>query len=143
MKKIISLSLLVMLFAVSSAFAAKSKSGHMGGKMMDGQTMMQDGKMMVMKHGKMVDMASCPEVTRDYIKAMDTMHEPMMEGIMDENPDAAFVRGMIPHHEGAIEMAKIQLKHGKDPELRKLAEAIIKAQKEEITFMRIWLQNQK
>ncbi|MBB4184106.1 CopM family metallochaperone [Sinorhizobium terangae] len=53
--------------------------------------------------------------------------------------DLDFVRGMIAHHQGAIDMAKIELEHGKDEEIRKLAENIIKAQEAEIKVMKEWL----
>ena len=46
---------------------------------------------------------------------------------------------MIPHHQGAIDMARLQLAHGKRPELRRLAEEIIGAQENEIRFLNDWL----
>ena len=53
--------------------------------------------------------------------------------------DRDFLASMIPHHQGAIDMAQVVLKHGKDPKVRKLAQDIIDAQKKEIATMKAWL----
>lgn len=53
-------------------------------------------------------------------------------------PDEDFVRMMMPHHQGAIDMAEVELRYGKDPALRKLAEGIVAAQEREIAEMKGW-----
>ena len=71
-------------------------------------------------------------------EANTRMHE-MMAIEYTGNADVDFINGMIPHHQGAVEMAKIVLEHGKDPEVKKLAEGIIAAQEAEIKWMTEWL----
>lgn len=78
-------------------------------------------------------------VTDLYAPAMEKMHKDMMVTPTGD-ADVDFVRGMIPHHQGAIDMAKILLQHTQDPELRALGEGIITAQEKEIAFMQEWLQ---
>lgn len=55
------------------------------------------------------------------------------------NADVDFVRGMIAHHQGAIDMAKIELEYGKDESIRKVAQDVITAQEGEIKMMQEWL----
>jgi len=69
----------------------------------------------------------------------EKMHRDMAIAFSGD-PDVDFARGMVPHHQGAIDMAQVVIAFGKDPEIRKLAEDIVKAQESEINFMRSWLQ---
>src|SRR5690606_26998022 len=76
--------------------------------------------------------------TSAYKAANMKMHKEM-EIPFSGDADVDFVRGMIPHHQGAIDMAKVVLAHGKDPALKALATNIIKEQEKEIATMREWL----
>jgi uncharacterized protein (DUF305 family) len=72
-------------------------------------------------------------------KAMSVMDRGMHDAEYTGEPDHDFVTMMIPHHQGAIDMAKALLLYGKDPQMRRLAQEIITDQQSEIQLMQLWL----
>lgn len=88
-------------------------------------------------HMKM-DMRGSAPSSKAFEDSMRKMHAAMMMSYTG-NTDVDFVRGMVPHHQGAVDMATVELQYGKDPEIRRLAEDILKTQEREIALMNGWL----
>lgn len=89
-------------------------------------------------HGAAAAAMSGSPATEAYRAANLAMHA-AMDIEFSDNADIDFARGMIGHHQGAIDMARIVLEHGEDPELRRLAEEVIEAQEAEIAFLQNWI----
>jgi YVTN family beta-propeller protein len=80
-----------------------------------------------------------PAFAQEMMQSMAKMDKDMMAAPMIGDPDYDFAAMMIPHHQGAVDMAKAVLLHGKDPVLRRLAQEIIVTQQQEIEVMRLRL----
>jgi uncharacterized protein (DUF305 family) len=76
--------------------------------------------------------------TQAFIAANDKMHADMAITYTG-NADVDFIRGMIAHHQGALDAARVVLEHGTDPQVRAFAEGVIAAQDAEIKWMTDWL----
>ncbi len=79
---------------------------------------------------------------QDLMAGMAAMDADMKVGMSAADIDVAFVCSMIPHHRGAIAMAKAELAHGDDPWAKAMAEAVIAAQEKEVADMLAWLDEQ-
>ncbi|WP_299843125.1 DUF305 domain-containing protein [uncultured Jannaschia sp.] len=89
-------------------------------------------------HGTTAPAMPGSPATEAYRAANLAMHA-AMDIEFSDNADIDFARGMIGHHQGAIDMARIMLEHGEDSELRRLAEEVIEAQEAEIAFLQDWI----
>lgn len=124
LKRTLSISAIILAIGMPAAFAQ-----------------MQDMDMQKMTK-MMMPTPSDPPSTKDFKQAhMDMMKNMNMEFSGDADVD--FARSMIPHHQAAINMAKLQLKYGKDPKIRQMAEKLIKDQEKEQKDFQGFLQRHK
>lgn len=73
-----------------------------------------------------------------YMLGMERMNRDM-SAPMTGDADRDFAAMMVPHHAGAVDMAKVELQHGRDPMLRSMAQEIVIAQEREIADLKAWL----
>lgn len=103
----------------------------------------KDAMMQDMKAHMSQAMQSMPgqmsETQKGLHQAMTNMNGPMMQGMMAGDADVAWICAMIPHHQGAIDMARAGLKGADNAESKRLAEETIQGQEREITKLNAWL----
>lgn len=90
------------------------------------------------QHGAAAPGSAASPSTAAFMAANEKMHRDMAITFTGD-ADRDFAAAMIPHHEGAIAMARVQLAHGRDAEMRRLAEAVIREQEREIAELRAFL----
>lgn len=133
----------VVAYAQMQHGPSDSKQGAMGPGGMHGG-MMPDGMMHGGMHGRMsgsMNMQPKGDTSPSSLAfhGINMKMHSAMDVAFTGNANVDFVKGMIPHHVGAVDMAKTVLAFGKDPDVKKLAESIIKAQETEIAQMQDWL----
>jgi len=111
-----------------TATPASPAQGTSGGSGMGRGGMMMQGMQM---HGPGMQTPA----GRGYMGAMEKMQR-NMDMSLTGNPDRDFAMMMIPHHQSAVEMARVLVQNGRDPELRQLAEKMIRDQEREIEELR-------
>lgn len=124
------LTMAITPMAKFTAVKCSSENGMMmrsSGHMM-GNGMMMDDDDMMMDDDDMMNM-SMGDMSR------------MLEGKTGDDFDKAFIEGMIPHHQGAIDMAEMALTSAGHEEIRSMANEIITAQQREIDMMNQWLKD--
>lgn len=107
-------------------------------KPMDHSQMNHDAKSGAMSGDKTTPKGDQGPSSQAFAKANARMHEGMAIAYTGK-ADVDFAKGMIAHHQGAIDMAKVELEFGTDPDLRALAQEVIAAQETEIARMKTWL----
>ena len=125
---------LAIYVGIVTSGMARDASAQQTSAMANGQMSMSAGKMETPAQAGSPLPAPTQAFENNAAKMMKNMSAPGYTG----DTDADFVAHMIPHHQGAVEQAEVELKYGEDPQMRALAKNLIKAQKKEIAFMKRW-----
>jgi uncharacterized protein (DUF305 family) len=88
--------------------------------------------------GMQHDVPNTP-AARAYMQSMETMNKAMMSQPMTGDADHDFASMMRAHHQAAVDMAKVEIQYGKNPEMKKMAEKVVADQSKEIKQLDTWL----
>jgi uncharacterized protein (DUF305 family) len=139
MKRILVVAALTLLPLGGVVIAQGMNPGAGGMPAQQGMPMQMPNMQMPNMQMQGAQMTPPPGVNPDYARDLMAGMDKMMDGMHmmpTGNADRDFATMMIPHHQGAIDMAILEIKYGKDPELRALAARIIQAQDAEINQLR-------
>jgi len=110
------------------------------GDMMQKMQDMQNGMSSTMQGNMQGMMGQMNETQKGLMEAMMKMNRPMMMGMMAKDADVAWICSMIPHHQGAIDMARAGLKGADNAESKKLAEETIESNERELKKLVAWVE---
>lgn len=137
------LVLATLMLTATASFAVGQESSdkpmEMTAVVLPAQCVQASDQMPAMKMPEM-DISGMDDAHKAFMAGMMRMQPAMMQGITAKDPDVAFACGMIAHHQGAIDMAKVELKYGDNDEAKQIAQKIIDAQTKEIADFTKWLE---
>ena len=125
-------AMLALLLSASSVVPAMAQQGQ-GGSMSDMKGMDMKG----------MDMKNMSPMQKETMAAMDKMNKAMMDGMMDPNPDLAWLKSMAAHHQGAVDMSEVALKHIKDEDVRKEARKAMEENEKSIKEVNMKIRKEK
>ena len=129
-------SRLAVPFALAIALAATPALAQgQGNQPMQAHSGMMQGKGMGMMQQNMPQ----DPASRAYMESMRKMNQGMMGKPLSGDADRDFATMMMSHHQGAIDMARVELEHGKDPEIKAMAQKVIGDRSREVNELQDWL----
>jgi uncharacterized protein (DUF305 family) len=134
MNTIRSISISCMIVATLIPFAARGVTAAESGDASTQMRMQTPSQSTASMHADQPESPSTTAFEERAMKMMEAMNSQPFTG----DPDRDFVAHMIPHHQGAVDQAYVELKYGKDPKMKALAQEIIQTQPREIQIMKEW-----
>lgn len=127
------------LLAGTAAAQQGQTTAPMGGPgMQENQGMMQGQRPGVHQGSRQGQAQPADPASRGYMESMRKMNRAMRKP-MTGNADQDFARMMVAHHQGAVDMARVELEHGTDPDLKAMARKVVDDQTKEIQQLQDWL----